>query len=47
MDKKYIGKVILYEPIEAGGYLQNLPAVRHLMEHGSLAFHKDVTCWTE
>lgn len=40
---KYIERIILNSEIDKASYLNLLPAVRHLAEHGELKFESDVT----
>ena len=44
MDGNYISSVKLKTPLPEGSYLCGLPAVRHLIRHGGLAFSNPVTC---
>lgn len=43
MDSNYISSVKLTKPLPEDSYLNNLPAVRHLIGQGGLAFEKPVT----
>lgn len=43
MERRYLSEIKLKRPPEPGSYLCKIPAVRHLMEHGSLALPADVT----
>lgn len=43
MDGNYISSVKLTKPLPEGSYLRGLPAVRHLIRRGGLAFRRPVT----
>ena len=44
MARQYIREILLREPPPPDSYLRDIPAVRHLMQQGRLAFDAPVTC---